>query len=346
MKHHITFEKSKKNNIFECNLRFLLTWLTLSAVACIVYVFVVFGSLVNKTVLPRDNVPKTIPYITVPSQYDVFLEFNSMPNETITEYSGSLQMSFVARDVTQHLFFHRGNKVKINSISLEDSNGTLVEPKAGAYDKSTEVQAYIPIANLTSQESYILRIEFQGELDSDPDGPTHLSYSLPNGDIRYAVVFGHQVTQSFGLRYLMPCIDSPDFPAVFNFKIRHSPMYRVISNFPSQIQQSILYTATLFNATFALDPSQVSFALIDLDMSPVSVQQSGLMINKFYRQEIVSTISTDRIIQFMSAKTTQIGKIDVLALPNLSATQQPGITFYSENDVLRENVDLGLIGST
>lgn len=45
-------------------------------------------------------------------------------------------MDFVARDITQQLFFHRSDKVKINSISLEDANGTMTAPTAGAYDKS------------------------------------------------------------------------------------------------------------------------------------------------------------------------------------------------------------------
>ncbi|CAI79176.1 Aminopeptidase N-like N-terminal domain-containing protein [Caenorhabditis elegans] len=330
---------------FECNLRFLLTWLVLSAIACIIYVFVVFGSLLNKTVLPSNNVPSTIPYITVPSEYNVFLQFNSTPEAVVREYTGSLQMDFVARDITQQLFFHRSDKVKINSISLEDANGTMTAPTAGAYDKSTGVQAYIPLANLTSQESYVLRIDFQGELDSETGSPRNLQYSLPNGTIRYSIVFGNSVTSSSGLRYLMPCLDSPDFPAVFNFNIRHSPRYRVISNFAGQIQQSILYTATLFAGSFQLDSSQVVLALIDTELAPVTVQQNGLTINKYYRQSIVDNISTDRIIQFMATRSQQIGKIDVLALPDLTATQQPGITFYNENDVLRENVDLGSLGS-
>ncbi|CAI2357872.1 unnamed protein product [Caenorhabditis sp. 36 PRJEB53466] len=334
-----------KTYIFECNFRFLLTWFFLSALACLIYIFVVFGSLVNKTVLPSNNVPKTIPYITIPSKYDVFLEFQSTPDAVNREYTGSLQMNFVARDLTQQLFFHRGNDVKINAITLEDSNGTLSTPAAGAYDKSTEVQAYIPITNLTADGNYILRIDFEGSLDSEISGLTHLSYSLSNGTTRYAIVFGHDITDSSGLRYLMPCLDSPDFPAVFNFNIRHSPRYRVLSNFGGQIQQSSRYTATLFNATFDLDSSQVAIALIDMEMTAVTVQQSGLTINKYYRQSVVNNILTDRIIQFMAAKTAQIGKIDVLALPGLTGIQQPGITFYDENDVLRENLDLGSIVS-
>ncbi|EFP04093.1 hypothetical protein CRE_27600 [Caenorhabditis remanei] len=332
---------------FECNLRFLLTWLILSAVACIIYVFVVFGSLLNKTVLPSNNVPSTIPYITVPSEYNVFLVFNSTPETVNREYSGSIRMNFVARDVTQQLFFHRGDKIKISSITLEDSNGTMSTPSPGAYDKSTGVQAYIPITNLTSQENYILRIDFNGELDFPGGGPKHLEYTLLNGTSRYSIVFGNSVTSSSGLRYLMPCLDATDFPAVFNFNIRHSPRYRVISNFAGRIQQSIMHTATIFNATLTMDSSQVTLALIDTDLIPVIVQQSGLIesINKYYRTTIVNNISTDRIIQFMSSKSEQIGKVDVLALPSLSATQQPGITFYDEHDVIRENVDLGSIGS-
>ncbi|KAF1746691.1 hypothetical protein GCK72_023148 [Caenorhabditis remanei] len=317
---------------FECNLRFLLTWLILSAVACIIYVFVVFGSLINKTVLPSNNVPSTIPYITVPSEYNVFLVFNSTPETVNREYSGSIQMNFVARDVTQQLFFHRGDKIKISSITLEDSNGTMSTPSPGAYDKSTGVQAYIPISNLTSQENYILRIDFDGELDFPGGGPKHLEYTLLNGTSRYSIVFGNSVTSSSGLRYLMPCLDATDFPAVFNFNIRHSP-------------RSIMHTATIFNATLTMDSSQVTLALIDTDLIPVIVQQSGLIINKYYRTTIVNNISTDRIIQFMSSKSEQIGKVDVLALPSLSPTQQPGITFYDEHDVIRENVDLGSIGS-
>ncbi|CAL2049014.1 unnamed protein product [Caenorhabditis brenneri] len=331
---------------FECNLRFLLTWLVLSAVACIIYVFVVFGSLINKTVLPSNNVPSTIPYITVPSEYNVFLQFNSTPESINRVYTGSIQMNFLARDVTQQLFFHRGEKVKITSITLQNSNGNTSTPTAGAYDKSTGVQAYIPISNLTSQENYILRINFEGELDFPGGGPKHLEYALPNGTTRYSIVFGNTVTSSSGLRYLMPCLDATDFPAVFNFNIRHSSRYRVISNFPGRIQQSILYTATIFNATFAMDSSQVALALMDVELPPVTVQQNGLTINKYYRKNVVSNISTDRIIQFMAAKSDQIGKIDVLALPSLTAIQQPGITFYDENDVLRENVDLGSIGSS
>ncbi|PIC15327.1 hypothetical protein B9Z55_022349 [Caenorhabditis nigoni] len=352
----------KIRHIFECNLRFLLTWLILSAVACIIYVFVVFGSLLNKTVLPSNNVPSTIPYITVPSEYNVFLEFTSTPSAMSREYTGSIQMNFVARDVTQQLFFHRGEKIKISSITLEDSNGTTSSPTAGAYDKSTGVQAYIPISNLTSQENYILRINFKGELDFQNGGPEHLEYTLDNGTTRYSIAFGSSVTASSGLRYLMPCLDAPDFSAVFNFNIRHSPRYRVISNFAGQTQQSILYTATIFNASFAMDPSQVALALIDTQLMPTTVQQSGLtvkliirttmhaqnmkfQINKYYRRNVVNTISTERIIQFMAARSELIGKVDVLALPLLSATQQPGITFYNENDVIRENVDLGSIGS-
>ncbi|CAS00206.1 Protein CBG27399 [Caenorhabditis briggsae] len=329
---------------FECNLRFLLTWLILSAVACIIYVFVVFGSLLNKTVLPSNNVPSTIPYITVPSDYNVFLEFNSTPSAMSREYTGSIRMNFVARDVTQQLFFHRGEKIKISSITLEDSNGTTSSPTAGAYDKSTGVQAYIPISNLTSKENYILRIDFKGELDFQNGGPEHLEYTLENGTTKYSIAFGNSVTASSGLRYLMPCLDAPDFSAVFNFNIRHSPRYRVVSNFPGQTQQSILHTATIFNASFAMDPSQVALALIDIQLMPTTVQQSGLTINKYYRRNVVNTISTERIIQFMAARSELIGKVDVLALPLLSATQQPGITFYNENDVIRENVDLGSIG--
>lgn len=115
-------------------------------------------------------------------------------------------MNFIARDVTQRLFFHRGDKVKITSISLEDSNGTLPSPTPGAYDKSvsffvsccfwfwyvsfqTSVQAYIPISNLTTDGVYNLLIEFEGTLDSQDGGPNHISYTLENGTMRYAASF-------------------------------------------------------------------------------------------------------------------------------------------------------------
>ncbi|CAI5454883.1 unnamed protein product [Caenorhabditis angaria] len=325
-----------------CTCRFLITWFLLTFSACLIYAIVVFGSLVNRKILPTNNVPKTIPYITVPSEYDVFLEFfgsSSLINKT---YTGSLQMTFEAKDLTQRLFFHRGPDIRILNITLEDSNGTKSTPSAGAYDKNTDVQAYIPISNLTKETTYKLEIGFEGTIGENPNGPLDLPYTSENNENKHSMVFGHSTTASSGLRFLMPCLDSQDFPALFNFNIRHPPDFRVISNFVGNVQQSPLYTTTIFNATFQTFSSSIVLALIDMNLTSQSIKQEDIMINKYFRKNVINTVSTDRVLQFMASKTSNIGKLDVLCLPQLSTINQAGISFLNEEDVQRENFDLGI----
>ncbi|CAB3400534.1 unnamed protein product [Caenorhabditis bovis] len=256
----------------------------------IVYAVVVFGSMVNKTILPTNNVPQIIPYITIPYSYDIYLQFFGTPTQKNSTFTGKLFMNFTARDVTQRLFFHRGEHLNIEKIYLEKSDGKRSVPNVGAYNKNTQIQAYIPISNLTKDKSYVLTIEYCGTIGALNAGPNYVTYH-----------------------------DDLDVE-----------------------KTDTLTSITTFPALFPTESSEIALSLISTDLTKNSVQQQNMTINKYYRESVLTTISTERILQFMSPKSKEIGKVDVIALPDLQTIQQPGITFLNEQDVLRENIDLGL----
>ncbi|CAD6187509.1 unnamed protein product [Caenorhabditis auriculariae] len=232
-------------------------------------------------------------------------------------------MRFTARDVTQRLFLHRGRNVEANQ---------------------NEIQAFIPLMNLTKNSSYDLSMNFVGTIGLS-GGPRQLQYTTPQNETRTSITFCSEKGATNGLRSLIPCLDGADYPAEFNILIQYNQPFTAFSNFRRTYQQTSNLNSSLsssyFNSTFALNPADIAFALVELKPQ-TTVVNGNITISLYYRQKILQSISIDRVLQFMNDKSFNIGKLDVLSLPELDTAQVPGVSFLNEDSVRQENIDLGV----
>ncbi|PAV77860.1 hypothetical protein WR25_19987 [Diploscapter pachys] len=315
-----------------CNVRFYFTWLTCTAVCSLFYALIVFLALANKEVLPNDTIPSVIPYIAIPSLYNVTLNFNTTATRGNLTYTGIVLMHFTPITQVDRLFVNKGSQLKITMAYLIDPMKRY-PVKIAAYDANYEIQAFICPFNLTMQQNYTLGMEFVGRLNDN--GLRQVKYDDENSDNRYAISFGNQKIYQKGLRYVFPCLDTRDYPALLSAVILHSSTLRVLSNYsPITVQVTELQSQSFIVTSSPQQPSQFTFALTALQ--PQISQYQNITISAYYRRNALSEVYIPRQTQLMDAMSLRIGKLDVIVLPSITTVHRPGISLVNEDEAIQD----------
>ncbi|CAJ0575869.1 unnamed protein product, partial [Mesorhabditis spiculigera] len=315
---------------FECTPRIFTTWLLLSTVAALIYALILFFTLMQKDIRDEE-VPTVLPSINTPTGYSVFLTFPMQNTVSSQSFQGMVNISFTAEEATQRLFLHRGLNLDLISFELY-SGGQKYPLKKGTYKKESEIQSFIPANNFTVHQNYFAVINFTGRLNAQIK-----EYNYAAGDgTRYGLVFMNPQTSSKGCRYLFPCFDSSEFPSNFTMSIRHHYSLTALSNFPSIGNKNIglEYLEDTFLPLESLKPAQVALALTDY---PATSSNDTFKITVYHNQQTVSTVSIPRIKQFMDESAYEIGKLDVVVVPDFTTSNQPGLSILNEKETIAES---------
>uniref|UniRef100_A0A1I7XGK3 Peptidase_M1_N domain-containing protein n=1 Tax=Heterorhabditis bacteriophora TaxID=37862 RepID=A0A1I7XGK3_HETBA len=287
------------------------------------YALILYVSLVNKIILHVEDGPQSIPYINVPTRYDITLQFETEYNKSSKVYSGTVSMVFEARELSQHIYVHKGNTTYITNYALFANNKKLSIRK-GKYCKQTEIQTFISSNNLTTDTEYRLEIKFTGEF-LPVIGLTEFTYISEDGKMRYGIRFMSKQTARKGLRYLFPCLDSNDYPAFFHFKVKRKLSLRVLGNYyvTHSTQSSLIYMTDTLPSQSILRPIQVGLVLCEFQYK-TETYDGLVVINAF--PSYVPCI-------FNHKKYTA----DAIIIPDTYTLHQPGISILNEEEILVES---------
>ncbi|CAJ0610179.1 unnamed protein product [Cylicocyclus nassatus] len=225
-----TVEKFVQRKFSFCSARVLLLWMGICLVSCLIYAAIAFASLLNKNILPEDVGLQSIPYGNVPERYRVKLSFFADYNKSNRTFNGHVALTFNSYRDSNRIHIHKGNNIKITDVSLHlEGSPKSMSVRKGAYDEETEIQTLILGANTAIDVRYVLELKFKGKFVTD-NGVQEFVYETERREKRYGLYFATNDQAKKGLRYLLPCFDSNQFPAVFDLIIVRKQSFTSLFN--------------------------------------------------------------------------------------------------------------------
>ncbi|CAJ0949287.1 unnamed protein product, partial [Mesorhabditis belari] len=319
---------------FECSPKIFVTWLLVVTVCSFIYALILFLTL-NQKDIRREEVPSSLPSINSPNGYSVHLDFKTENTLSSTGFIGTVNISFTPQEETQRLYLHRGANLDLLSYQLF-SNGKQISLKKGPYNSESEIQSFIPGQNFSMHSDYYVLIKFNGIFNAEI---VEYSYQV-NGTNRFGLIFVNDRFSPKGCRYAFPCFDTPNYSANFTMHIRHHYSLKALSNFvvTNTKAMSSDFIEDTFEPIQSIQPGQVSFALTDYPS--ISSNDDNFKLTVYFNTELLSNVSLSRIKQFMDDSAYQIGKLDVVVIPNHTTSNQPGLSVLNEKETVAESTAL------
>ncbi|TKR72057.1 hypothetical protein L596_019574 [Steinernema carpocapsae] len=336
-------ELSKKTEIlyfFYCDGRIFCVWFFITMFASLAYAVILYFALLNRTPYAPD--PDSIPYIFVPSRYNLSLRIDTSRDDPKQTFSGTVFIRFRSLVDTAALFLHLGHNVEVHEaalfpVELSRKNYRVARKR---HNPKTEILTIVLNRNITKLLDYNLELKFAGSFRSDDFGPKIFSYNTLFGEERYGALYVNPETATKGLRYLIPCLDSSQYPAEFFVNVRRPGVMRSLSNSARiktlDIPGDKEYLEDSFNQTIILFPYQLMVVVCDFQYKREFSGDSDLEISAYFRPSIIQEVSVERLVQFMDPKSNQIGKIDAVVIPNIKTVNQPGISVLNEAEAIEE----------
>uniref|UniRef100_A0A182UKW3 Aminopeptidase n=1 Tax=Anopheles melas TaxID=34690 RepID=A0A182UKW3_9DIPT len=170
-----------------------------------------------------------LPSYIVPTHYKLYLE--TQVHTGNRSYSGSVDIHLDIRQQAKTIYVHqRGLRITSNELyaSIPNTNLTFLETLRYTEDAEREF-AVFAIRRALAPASYVLHLDFEGELRVDDDG-FYLSWYLDaNGTRKYVA---STQFQAISARAAFPCLDEPALKATVELGIKHHPSYKAVSNMP------------------------------------------------------------------------------------------------------------------
>ncbi|TKR72058.1 hypothetical protein L596_019574 [Steinernema carpocapsae] len=304
------------------------------------YAVILYFALLNRTPYAPD--PDSIPYIFVPSRYNLSLRIDTSRDDPKQTFSGTVFIRFRSLVDTAALFLHLGHNVEVHEaalfpVELSRKNYRVARKR---HNPKTEILTIVLNRNITKLLDYNLELKFAGSFRSDDFGPKIFSYNTLFGEERYGALYVNPETATKGLRYLIPCLDSSQYPAEFFVNVRRPGVMRSLSNSARiktlDIPGDKEYLEDSFNQTIILFPYQLMVVVCDFQYKREFSGDSDLEISAYFRPSIIQEVSVERLVQFMDPKSNQIGKIDAVVIPNIKTVNQPGISVLNEAEAIEE----------
>ncbi|CAK6976940.1 aminopeptidase N-like [Scomber scombrus] len=297
-----------------------------------------------------------LPDSLIPVSYNVTLWPRLVPNiDGLYIFTGHSGVVFRCEKETDLILIH-SNKLNLTTINGHHAKlSGLGEATAPAIQKSwlvvkTEYLVLQLRSRLTVGASYVLYVEFQGELADDLEGFYRSEY-VDDGVKRVVATSQMQATYA---RKTFPCFDEPAMKAIFNIIIYHSQDTVALSNgreigTKDTIIDGMAVRVTTFEPTEKMSTYVLAFIVTDF-VSTQSNQHNNLLIRIWARRKAIEKNQgeyalnvTGPILQFYERyynATYPLSKSDQIALPdfNAGAMENWGLITYRETALLYDPI--------
>ncbi|KAL1506799.1 hypothetical protein ABEB36_006093 [Hypothenemus hampei] len=294
---------------------------------------------------PEHQINERLPRNIRPLHYTIQIkpEFHNLAT------SGSESITLQPTEDTDTIIFHV-NKIEIHKHSvvvkqLENFNSSDSIPINSQEYLEGERYRIVLDEKLIKDKTYVLSLEFHGELNSQLQGFYISHYTNPSGDDRLAVSTQFSPTDA---RRAFPCFDEPSFKARFKIRLARPSNMSSLSNMPLektelfQTQNGPWYWDE-YPDTPAMSTYLVSFIISEL----VQLQSPDSLIKIWARREYLTQtdyagkIAPDILSYFENYFRTEfpLKKIDIVAVPEFgfSAMENWGLITFRESSLLFDN---------
>ncbi|XP_053172671.1 aminopeptidase N-like [Scomber japonicus] len=297
-----------------------------------------------------------LPDSLIPVSYNVTLWPRLEPNiDGLYIFTGHSVVVFRCEKETDLILIH-SNKLNLTTFNGHHAKlSGLGEATAPAIQKSwlvvkTEYLVLQLSSRLTVGASYVLYVEFQGELADDLEGFYRSEY-VDDGVKRVVATSQMQATYA---RKTFPCFDEPAMKAIFNIIIFHKQDTVALSNgreigTTDTTIDGVAVKKTTFEPTEKMSTYLLAFIVTDF-VSIESNQDNDLLIRIWARRKAIENNQgqyalnvTGPILQFYEHyynATYPLSKSDQIALPdfNAGAMENWGLITYRETALLYDPI--------
>uniref|UniRef100_A0AC35U8K4 Aminopeptidase n=1 Tax=Rhabditophanes sp. KR3021 TaxID=114890 RepID=A0AC35U8K4_9BILA len=160
----------------------------------------------------------------VPSTYDICLK----PNLETFRFDGECSIKLTVRDITDVIVLHC-NELDIQSVSLKiDATGEVFDNLYVEYDNKWTMVA-IRLNEHIHPGQITLTAKFVGHHNDKMQGFYRSAYKNQAGEEKFMVSSQFESTYA---RMAFPCLDEPNYKAVFNVSMEVDSKYTALSNMP------------------------------------------------------------------------------------------------------------------
>ncbi|XP_076258416.1 aminopeptidase N-like isoform X2 [Rhynchophorus ferrugineus] len=290
-------------------------------------------------VSPLERLPRSIK----PIHYMIEIT-PDLVKETIM---GTETITIKAVENTDTIIFHL-NRITINAksidVRLDQKNSQSISVKSQKYLEDQRYRITLD-QELESGSTYMLSLEYQGELNKQLQGFYKSEYITPAGDVRSVVPTQFSPTDA---RRAFPCFDEPSFKAKFSLKIARPGNMTTLSNMPVEKTELIPTVEGSWYWDIYPETPEMSTYLVAFILSDLMSQQSTNNIIKIWsRREYISQTDyaarlAPKILRYFEDYFSikfPLPKMDMVAVPEFGygAMENWGLVTFRENSLLFDN---------
>uniref|UniRef100_A0A1I7Y812 Peptidase_M1_N domain-containing protein n=2 Tax=Steinernema glaseri TaxID=37863 RepID=A0A1I7Y812_9BILA len=272
-------------NFFYCDGHVFWLWFSFSAIASLIYAVIIYFALLNRVPYAPD--PDAVPYILVPSHYNLTIRIDTSRDEPKQTFSGRVFIRFRSLLDTAVLFLHLGENVRVDEAALfpEIYNGKRYRVARKRHNPRTEILTIVLNRNITKLTDYSLELSFSGKFRQDTAGPRLFQYRTYNGEERFGALYVHPEKAVQGLRYLIPCLDSLQYPAHFSVNVQRNGVMRALTNSVRlktvDVKEQANFLEDRFNETIIMFSYQLVIVICDFQYKEETTPETNLMVKGF-----------------------------------------------------------------
>ncbi|XP_055679708.1 aminopeptidase N-like [Lutzomyia longipalpis] len=211
---------------------------------------------------------------TEPLAYEVWLE--TKIHEKILNYNGRVRINLRALEAAKMITIH-SEKLLIRNYTLFDHFGNVVSILRMEEHESETILEFSLQESLKVDQNYILDIEFQGYLQSIPQGFCYTRYVDADGETQFMATSNLHVTNA---RMAFPCYDEPRYRTPFLIHIIHHSTMKAASNMPVAFitNNNDGSAMTTFENSVSMPVNLVAFAVCNHDSQKTLLEDKNVEI--------------------------------------------------------------------
>ncbi|XP_044259024.1 uncharacterized protein LOC123007677 [Tribolium madens] len=261
-------------------------------------------------------------------------------------FTGNVKINFTMVRPTKELKLH-ANGIDFTNVLIKFSERQEILNKHFKSDPVTDILTIKTKDYFSSGSTYTLEMKYKGKLRTDElQGFYKSSYTTPNGT---QVFLATTQFEPISARKAFPCLDEPNYKAVFKIEIRHPSRYTAVANTagtPKLDEQDNSYTITTFERTPKMPTYLVAFVVSDFTCDEEAIDE----VTKHFvcsRNETapireIAAKTGPKLIKVMEEwtgiKYSELGitKMHHFAIPDFqySAMENWGLITYKETGLL------------
>ncbi|EDS41192.1 aminopeptidase N [Culex quinquefasciatus] len=286
--------------------------------------------------------PYRLPGNVIPFHYWVQLESSIHAGDRA--FKGKVDLYFNVSSPTRRVYVHnRGLDLEKAELYIYGAGAEpekiLLDWPRYEFDYRREFIIFSSRINLIPGVSYILCLEFEGNLRLDQDGFYVATYQDDQGEERYYAVTQFQAISA---RTAFPCFDEPALKVTIDLELIHSQSYSAVSNMPvsEEFLRSDGFQLTRFQRTPVMSVYLMAFMISDFEYREEGTQRIFARPNAIDETEFALAAGVATLQAFDEYTgipySTYMPKMDQVAVTDFSAgaMENWGLCKYQEQYLL------------